>query len=175
VLADIGLNIPDFRTGERNFQLMTQVSGRSGRASQKGKVIIQTYNPENFTLAYVKNYDYENFAKYEITQRKLLNYPPFSQLAKIKIQNSSLKICKEKAGKLENELHKIAQSIDKNDTLEISSYPAYITRLRNKFQYVILLKDKSNTDLIHKTLEKLPKEYIIDTDVKIDINPISIT
>lgn len=175
VLADIGLNIPDFRTGERNFQLITQVAGRSGRASQKGKVIIQTYNPDNFTLTYVQNYDYDNFFKYEITQRKLMNQPPFSKLAKIKIQNISLKNCKEKVLLLENHLHKIAQGIDKNSHLEITSYPAYIAKLRGKFQYIILLKDKSNTDLIHKTLEKLPKEYIMDTDVKIDIDPISIT
>ncbi|MFA7685307.1 MAG: primosomal protein N' [Candidatus Gracilibacteria bacterium] len=175
VLADIGLNIPDFRTNERNFQLMTQVAGRSGRASQKGKVIIQTYNPDNFTLAYVQKYDYENFFKYEITQRKLLNQPPFSQLAKIKIQNTSLQKCKEKTHKLESVILKLAQEIDQNDDLEITSYPAYITRLRGKYQYIILLKDRSNTSLPHKTLEKLPKEYIIDPEIKIDIDPISIT
>ncbi|MFA6917213.1 MAG: primosomal protein N' [Candidatus Gracilibacteria bacterium] len=175
VLADIGLNIPDFRTGERNFQLMTQVAGRSGRSSQKGKVIIQTYNPDNFTLQSVQNYDYENFFKCEITQRKLLKHPPFSQLAKIKIQNPTLKTCKEKVLKLEDHLHKIAQEIDKNDDLEITSYPAYIPKFRGKFQYIILLKDKSDTGLIHKTLEKLPKEVIMDTDTKIDIDPISIT
>ena len=175
VLADIGLNIPDFRTNERNFQLMTQVAGRSGRSSQKGKVLIQTYNPDNFTLAYVKKYDYENFYKYEITQRRLLGQPPFSKLAKIKIQNSSLQKCKEKTQKLEDTIIKLAEEIDKRDNLEITSYPAYITRLRGKYQYIILLKDRSNKDLIHKTLEKLPKEYIIDIEVKIDIDPISIT
>lgn len=175
VLADIGLNIPDFRTNERNFQLMTQVAGRSGRSSQKGKVLIQTYSPDNFTLAYVQKYDYENFFKYEITQRKLLNQPPYSQLAKIKIQNSSLQKCKEKTHKLESVILKLAQTVDQNDDLEITSYPAYITRLRGKYQYIILLKDRSNSCLPHKTLEKLPKEYIIDTEVKIDIDPISIT
>ncbi|MDD3861338.1 MAG: primosomal protein N' [Candidatus Gracilibacteria bacterium] len=175
VLADIGLNIPDFRTNERNFQLMTQVAGRSGRSSQKGKVLIQTYSPDNFTLAYVQKYDYENFFKYEITQRKLLNQPPFSKLAKILIQNVSLQKCKEKTTKLENILNKLAQEIDKKNELEINSYPAYITRLRNKYQYIILLKDPSTKNLIHKTLEKIPKEYIIDTEVKIDIDPISIT
>jgi primosomal protein N' (replication factor Y) len=175
VLADIGLNIPDFRTNERNFQLITQVAGRSGRASDRGKVIVQTYNPDNFTLAYVQKHDYENFYKYEITQRKLLKQPPFSHLAKIKIQNSSLQKCKEKISKLENLIVKLAQGIDQKDTLEITSYPAYLTRLRGKYQYIILIKDSSNSDLIHKTLEKLPKEYIIDPEVKIDIDPISIT
>lgn len=174
VLADIGLNIPDFRSSERNFQLMTQVAGRSGRKSQKGKVLIQTYNPDNFTLTYVKNHDYENFFKYEITQRKLLSYPPFSKLAKILIQNKSLKLCKDKTTKLEEVINKIAEENHSTD-LDITSYPAYLTKLRQRYQYIILLKDRSNTDLIHKTLEKLPKEYIIDPDIKIDIDPISTT
>jgi primosomal protein N' (replication factor Y) len=175
VLADIGLNIPDFRTGERNFQLMTQVAGRSGRASQKGKVLIQTYNPDNLTLTYVKNYDYENFFKYEITQRKLLKYPPFSQLAKIKIQNKSLITCKALSEKIHNLLENSAKELGLLDNLEITSYPGYIAKLRGKFQYIVFLKDISNTDLIHKVLEKLPKEYIMTSDIKIDVDPISTT
>lgn len=175
VLADIGLNIPDFRTNERNFQLMTQVAGRSGRSSQKGKVLIQTYAPDNFTLAYVQKYDYENFFKHELTQRKLLKQPPFSNLAKILIQNPSLQKCKKKTTELETVLNKLAQETDPKKDLEITSYPAYISRLRGKYQYIILLKDPSKKNLIHKTLEKLPKEYIMDAEIKIDIDPISIT
>jgi primosomal protein N' (replication factor Y) (superfamily II helicase) len=89
ILADIGLNIPDFHSVERNFQLMTQVAGRAGRASNRGKVIIQTYMPDNAALKYTQIQEYEHFFKYEIKQRELMNNPPFSRLTKLTIQDKS--------------------------------------------------------------------------------------
>lgn len=175
VLSDIGLNIPDFRTSERNFQLMTQVAGRAGRSKAKGKVIIQTYSPDNLSLKYTQANDYENFFKYEITQRKLLKNPPFSKLAKLLIEDKIFKNCKEKTEKIENLLWQIARESNIGKELEINSYPAYLMRLRGKYRYLILIKDKSNTTLIHKLLEKLPKKYIMDLEIKIDIDPISTT
>ncbi len=171
ILADIGLNIPDFRTEERNFQLMTQVAGRAGRASNEGKVIIQTYNPQHFSLLCAQENNYEKFFNYERTQRKLLNNPPFGRLGKLVIENKSLKCCQELTEKIENLLKKN----DNPDSLEITSYPAYLARLRGKYRYVILIKSFEDRALIHKLLEKLPKEYIMDSNIKIDIDPISTT
>jgi len=175
ILADIGLNIPDYRTNERNFELLTQVAGRSGRASTTGKVIIQTYSPENLTLKYAQTHNYDDFFKYEITQRKLLNYPPFSSLARIIVQNPSFNSCKTLTKNLEDSLLKIVKELKTEDIVEITSYPAYISKLRGRFQYIILIKDKSNTDQIHKTLEKLEKKYIMDLNIKIDIDPLNTT
>jgi primosomal protein N' (replication factor Y) len=188
ILADIGINIPDFKTAERTFQLLTQVAGRAGRDKSQGKVIIQTYNPENISLVCAKTHNYAEFFKYERTQRKLLFNPPFSRLAKIMIQNEHLKKCQEnteKIYKLLNELLKeTSKSITKDPktpTIEIMSYPAYLARLKGKYRYIILIKDKSSLpDLsaqpkIHNLLEKLPKEYIMDTNIKIDIDPITTT
>lgn len=158
ILADIGLNIPDFRTAERNFQLLTQVAGRAGR-NTKGKVIIQTYNPENIALLCAKNYDYSGFFNYERTQRSILKNPPFSKLAKIKIENISHQKCKEEVEKIETFLKSIAPK-----NIEITSYPAYIIRLRGKYRYIILIKSTEKIADIHNLLEKLPKEYIIDID-----------
>lgn len=175
VLADIGLNIPDFRTAERNFQLMTQVAGRAGRAGKDGKVIIQTYNPDNFALLCTMENNYEKFLSYERTQRKILNNPPFGKLAKLLIENKSLNECKKITEKLAELLRSNAPSDTKKSLLEITSYPAYLTRLRGKYRYIILLKSAQNTDILHDLLEKLPKEYITDTSIKIDIDPITTT
>ncbi len=175
VLSDIGLNIPDFRTTERNFQLMTQVSGRAGRGKEPGKVIIQTYSPENTSLLYAKSNNYAEFFNFERTQRKILSYPPFGKLTKIVIEEKSLQKCKDSADKLEKNLWKIAGEQNVTEDLEINVYPAYITRLRDKYRYIILIKSKSEKEIIHKILEKLGKEDIMNPGIKIDIDPITTT
>ena len=175
ILADIGINIPDFRTAENAYQLITQVSGRAGRSDKQGKVIIQTYNPEHTSLNFAKNHDYENFFKYEITQRKLLKNPPFSKLAKLLISADSLSETKSKIEKIENYLWKIAREENITDKIEINSYPAYLVRLNNKHRYIILIKDLTNSEIIHNLLKKLPKDYIMDLNLKIDIDPIATT
>ncbi|MFA5947924.1 MAG: primosomal protein N' [Candidatus Gracilibacteria bacterium] len=175
VLADIGLNIPDFKTSERIFQLLTQVSGRSGRGETIGKVIIQTYNPDSTPLFYAKTHDFENFFKYERTQRKLLSYPPFSQIAKIKIEDKTYQSALQKSEDIKNKIRNIVNSEKLNEVIEIASYPAYLLKSRDKFNFIIFLKDKENKSNIHKVLNILGKKYIMDTQLKIDINPISTT
>ncbi len=168
VLADIGLNIPDFRNTERNFQLTTQVSGRAGRAEKQGKVIIQTYNPDNLALEFSKTQNYDEFFKYEITQRKLLKNPPFSHLAKILILDKTLSQAKKRA-------EEIAEILEKaNPEAEVNFYPAYLTRLRKQFRYIVLIKSFS-TEALNKLLENLPKEYIMNADIRIDIDPLTTT
>lgn len=174
ILADIGLNIPDFRTTERNFQLMTQVAGRAGRAEEKGKVIIQTYNPESLALKFTQTNDFEKFFKYERTQRKILKNPPFSYLAKILIEQSTYQKAETQSEQIENQLWKTAKENALTDDLEINIYPAYLMRLRNKYRFIILIKS-TKENLIHKLLKKLEKKYIMDATIKIDINPISTT
>ncbi|MFH1284417.1 MAG: primosomal protein N' [Candidatus Peregrinibacteria bacterium] len=174
ILADIGLNIPDFRTTERNFQLMTQVAGRAGRSNSKGKVIIQTYNPQNTALLFAASNDYENFFKYERTQRKLMNNPPFGKIAKITIESESFSNSGKKAETIETLLKNLAKELNPTENLEILSYPAHIMRLRGKYRHIVLLKT-THDSIIHKILEKLPKKYIMDANAKIDINPISTT
>lgn len=178
VLADIGLNIPDFRSTERNFQLLTQVSGRSGRAGDTGKVIIQTYSPDNLALRYAQQQNYEAFYKYEITQRRLLHNPPFANLVKILVHHRSHNTAQNLSAEIEQLLWKFAREMSLNeDRVEINSYPAYLLRLHNKYRFIILLKDKSGPEmsLLHKLLEKLPKEYIMNPNIKIDIDPLAIT
>jgi primosomal protein N' (replication factor Y) len=172
ILADIGLNIPDFKSSERNFQLLTQVAGRAGRAdlpNELGEVIIQTYSPEHFALQATESQDYNKFFNIERSQRKLLNYPPFTNLAKLSIEHEKFTQAKTKAEEIEKALKEI---LSQNPTLketiqEITSYPAFIMRLHKKFRYRILIKGKNPSELI----SKLPPE--IRDQIKIDIDPIS--
>jgi len=170
VLADIGLNIPDFKTMEKNFQLLTQVSGRAGRSGTKGKVIIQTYNPENLALKYAQENSYDEFFKYEITQRKLLLNPPFSNLIKIIIEDRFLKTCQEKTEKLYTQINKILSKLNNMSEVEVLKYPAYLMKLHGKYRYIILLKS-TDKNILDKTLENIAKEIIMDTSIKIDIDP----
>lgn len=112
VLADISLNIPDFRSAERTFQQLTQVSGRSGRAMLPGKVIIQSYNPDHYAISKAAQQDYPAFARQEMKYRQQMNYPPFCRLGRIlysckdellltKEMQSLSAICKEKLDKME--------------------------------------------------------------------------
>ena len=175
ILADIGLNIPDFRTAERNFQLMTQVAGRAGRSEAEGKVIIQTYNPDHIALLCTQEQSYEKFFNYERAQRKILSNPPFSKLVKIIIEDLSATKCKEKAQKIENNLWQILRENNLTENIEINCYPAYLSKLRGKYRYVLLLKISSLNIAPHDILEKLPKEYIMNPTIKIDIDPVSTT
>ncbi len=175
ILADIGLNIPDFRASERNFQLITQVAGRAGRCEEKGKVIIQTYNPENLALLCAKEQDYDKFFNYERTQRKILYNPPFGNLAKITIENKSFQECLKKTEGIERLLWKIARELNLHEDLEINHYPAYLSKLRGKHRNIVLIRSKNPKIAPNNILEKLPKEDIIDPSVKIDIDPLSTT
>ena len=83
--ADMSLHFSDYRAGERTFQLITQVSGRSGRAGEAGKVVLQTYSPENYILRYAVNYDYLGFFNNEIDLRKTTHFPPFSLICRVMV------------------------------------------------------------------------------------------
>jgi primosomal protein N' (replication factor Y) len=103
VSADIGLNLPDFRSSEYTFQLLTQVSGRSGRGEIAGEVVIQTYAPTNYSILSAQKQDYNAFYKQEITKREELTYPPFSKIIRLITQSRD----EEKAKTTAEELGKI--------------------------------------------------------------------
>jgi len=172
ILADIGLNIPDYRSSERNFQLLTQVAGRAGRSQEKdelGEVIIQTYSPDHFALQATESQDYDSFYNIERKQREILNYPPFTSLAKLSIENIKLSTSRNQAEELESKLKKVlsANPSLSSQIQEITSYPAFIPRLHNKYRYRILIKGPNPTALLNLLTQK-------DLEIaKIDIDPIS--
>lgn len=176
ISADLSLNVGDFRSQENTFELLTQVAGRSGRDKKKGKVIIQSYRPDNFVIQAVKNNDYDSFYKNELMERQAFSYPPFKNLLTIKIINESrtqtIDISRRFAIDLKNHL---------GEYLEveiIGPNPCKISRINNKHRYNIIVKakDKDLSQVVY-IINKLKNLYISkykDTSFIPAINPISI-
>lgn len=158
--ADSMLYLPDFRSAERTFQILTQVSGRTGRGASTGAVILQTFNPENYAIAAVRTHDFQNFYNIEISHRRKHHYPPFSKLIKLIISGTNADQTYTKAKSVRKLLD------EKNLHAEIyGPLPAFIYKLRGKFQFYIILKfpDTEHPDL-YATLHDLPSYVHIDVD-----------
>lgn len=168
--ADTILNLPDFRANERTYDLLSQVSGRAGRSSKPGKVIIQTFNPDNYAIKLSKNHNYEEFYNEEIKIRKKLYYPPYSFLALIKVGGKDFKTTIDEA-------NKISTFIKKNVEKEIVLGPsvASLSRINNIYYFEIIIKyrDKSRIIEILNSV-KLLTETNSKIKVEFDINPNSL-
>jgi primosomal protein N' (replication factor Y) len=177
VLADVGFHWPDFRASERSFQLLTQVSGRSGRhTSDPGKVIIQTYNPEHPAIEYTVRHDIVGFLNSELETRKELAYPPFSRLAMIRIQGATIARA-ESATKMllrRGEALK-AERPSYRETVLLGPAPAPLSKLRGKFRFHMLIKSGSPSVLNHFCQELIGDETWLPTGIQcaVDINPVS--
>ena len=162
--ADTSLNIPDFRSSENTFALLSQVAGRSGRSSKSGEVIIQTFNPEHYAIKYSKNHDYLGFYKYEMGIRKCLKYPPYFYLCHIKISGKD-------SDYLSGEAIKIKKALERNllNTNILGPSPCMIFKINNIYRYGIILRYKKE-DKLKEILEKIVVHYKGNTKIKIDIN-----
>lgn len=140
VNADTGLNLPDFRAGERTFQLLSQVAGRAGRGSAEGKVIIQTFSPEHYAIQAAARHDYASFYEQEINYRRQLRNPPFTQLALLVYTHTSDTVCQRESAKMRDLI--IAQRDARGiaDISLIGPAPAFIHRRRARFRWQIILR-----------------------------------
>lgn len=159
ISADLSLNVGDFRAQENTFELLTQVAGRSGRDKKKGKVIIQTYRPDNFVIQAVKNNDYPNYYKNELIERSAFSYPPYKNIISIKIIDTdrikTIDISIEFANALRNNLN----NLDKVEI--IGPNPCKISRINNKHRYNIIIKaEDDDLDFVRDTINKLRNEFI---------------
>jgi len=159
VSADSTLLLPDFRSRERTFQLLTQVSGRAGRREKEGEVIIQVTDSEEEVLKSVVNHDYESFYKEEIGVRKELNYPPYSRMVVLEFRGRDLK---ETADSAERAARRIRKSLPVIAVL--GPAPAVIGRLIGKFRYQIIIKMSKQLDKAGERLESVLDE--IDIEMK---------
>lgn len=162
--ADESLNIPDFRSGENTYSLLSQVAGRAGRSSLNGEVIIQTFNPDNETLKFVKENDYNALFNYEMNIRKLLKYPPYFYLTSILITSKSYEEASSEATKAVKYLNQ-----NLNNTIILGPTTASIFKINNIYRFQIILKYK-NYDLIKDTLIKLDDIYKANTKVNLEID-----
>ena len=136
--ADMSLYFSDYRSGERTFQLITQVAGRSGRAEEQGKVVLQTFDPENEVLRFATAYDYEGFYENEIARRAAMMYPPFSKIVRVMVTGEDDKKCIEALREVYTELERLyTENMDK--FLFFNKMRAPIKRIQNKYRYQVLM------------------------------------
>ena len=173
IAADGSLNIDDFRANERTFQILTQVAGRAGRGEDKGRVIIQTYNPDNFSIECAKKQDYDLFYNTEISLRKQLKYPPFCDIILIGFTS----VIEQEVAKVAGKIHEYLKNRVLKENLGIILYkalPSPIDKIKNKYRWRILIKCKFGeeiTDLIYDVLEEFQKLKSKSTKITIDLNP----
>lgn len=160
--ADTSLNIPNFRSSEQTFSLLSQVAGRSGRSKKTGEVIIQTYNPDHYAIECVKRNDYLDFFNKEMYIRRKLNYPPFYFIIYVRVNGKKEDVCYKEALKIKRVFEKY---LDKTIILG----PTSAFRVNNVYRYGITLKYKKQDNMI-EILEKIIDVYKSNRLVTIDVN-----
>jgi primosomal protein N' (replication factor Y) len=164
LLADLPLSLPDFRSAERTFQLLTQAAGRAGRGEGRGRVIIQTYLPDHYAIRTASSQDYRAFFKEEINRRKALKYPPFVRLALLRVWAKS----EEEAKRATQELRKYLEAFP----LEVlGPAPSPIEKLYGRWRWQILLKSPTSSAL-REALKDLPRPRRVTLEV--DVDPVSL-
>jgi len=168
ISADTALNLPDFRSGERTFNLLTQVAGRAGRGDLGGRVIIQSYTPAHYAIQAAKNHDYHSFYSKEISYREDLGLPPFRHMA-----------CLTFRGRKDEKVFKFSESCkdrfkkkDKDKKIEIlGPAPAPVSKMRGMYRWNLFLKAEKTEDiafLLREVLGNRRKEKGILVAVDID-------
>jgi primosomal protein N' (replication factor Y) len=160
--ADTGLNFPDFRSSERTFQLLCQVSGRAGRGVKAGKVIIQTYSPDNYIIETAARHDYRGFYRREMDYRRRYGYPPFSQLVRLVFSHTNEELSKREAQKvyrllLDEKTRGVGVDFDL-----IGPVPAFAFRVRGRYRWQLFLRGADPTPLLSRLT--LPRGWTIDVD-----------
>lgn len=174
--ADNGFNLPDFRSCERGFQLLTQVAGRAGRGDNPGEVYFQTYNPDFFGLETAKQQDYKSFYNTEIEAREDFDYPPFSQIIRVILSSKNQFRAERSAQEIAMRLNDI---VDKRQLTEpvavLGPNPCVIERLQEYYRFQILIKNKLGEKGRRFILSFLAQIKLPD-DIKltVDVDPIDI-
>ena len=170
IAADSSLNLDDFRSNERTFDILVQVAGRAGREKLPGKVIVQTYSPENFCIECSKEQNYDKFYKTEIQLRKQLKYPPFCDIIMFGINSSD----KEEIKKASEYLYRLLIKYGQAYMQIMPPLPAPIDRIKYRYRWRIIAKCKLNgniIEIINKALEEYYQKKFKHTRVIVDVNP----
>jgi primosomal protein N' (replication factor Y) len=162
VSADVALNLPDFRAGERTFQLLSQVAGRAGRGSAGGKVIIQTYSPQHYAIQAAASHDYAAFYKKEIAYRRELHNPPYSRLVRLVFSHVNDKRCQEEAERMRKVLIQARDAKGIADVSFIGPAPCYIHKLRTMYRWQLIIRATDPLLLISEI--QFPRGWSVDVD-----------
>ncbi|MBE6038758.1 MAG: primosomal protein N' [Anaerofustis stercorihominis] len=177
ILADSYLNFPDINASQRTYQLISQAAGRSGRRDKVGRVIMQTYQPQNPTIVYSANHDYESFYAYDIAHRQAMNYPPFSEIIGVFAANESLSKCVEDINFIYESIKQCVSGADIDEDVYklYEPAPAFIQKLKNKYIYHTLIRYDTDTELKKIIRENYNKiKASVESNVFVEINPITL-
>ena len=173
--ADMSLYFSDYRSGERTFQLITQVAGRSGRAGNKGKVVLQTYSPENSVLNFAINYDYKGFFKKENALRLSTSFPPYADIVRIMIESDDDALALDTLKEIYFECKQVNENY-KDSFVYFNKMKSPLKRIKNKFRYQILARITDNRkeieDIFYEISNKYSKRNVL---CYVEINPTNLS
>jgi len=175
ILADIGLNIPDFRAGEGTFQLLTQVAGRSGRGNKSGEVMIQTFNPEHYAIAKALDQDYVSFADKELSLREKLFYPPFRKLVRILFSSSQEDFLKKEIRKIHKLRNELQTLYSQEQLVLLGPVEAPFVKLHKKYRHHLIMKSNS-TKVLSEVINYIRVNNKLSSKIvlTIDVDPVSL-
>jgi len=168
--ADAALSIPDFRAAERGFQLLVQVAGRAGRGDSPGRVLVQTYDPEQPAIVFAARHDVDGFIDRELANRQELGYPPYARIALVRVEAVAEVDARDAAKRLAEAARRSA-----SPAVEVlGPAPAPIVRLRNRFRYRLMLRGVERRDLraVLVALEAVRAELPSKVRVAFDVDPV---
>lgn len=180
IAADSMLHLPDFRSAERTFQLLTQVAGRAGRHRLPGEVVIQTYNPGHYSIAFAGRHDYAGFARAELQHRMRLGYPPFSRIVLVTLSHERLQLPLQAGEALVRAIQSraAAAGFGPGELDVLGPVPAPIARLKDRYRYQCMVKYRGKTPitgLLREALEAVggfaDKEKL---QISVDVDPQSL-
>ena len=171
--ADMSLHFSDYRSGERTFQLLTQVAGRSGRAEEKGKVVLQTFDPENEVLGFATAYDYEGFFNNEISLRGAMAFPPFSKIVRVLVTAEEDKKALEALKEVWTGLQELYQR-NADKFLFFDKMRAPIKKIQNKHRYQVLMR-LSDTSILPAVYDICAEAKTRDVLVSVEENPTNLS
>lgn len=173
LLADLSLNLPDFRAAERTFQLLSQVAGRSGRGNNPGRVMIQTYAPDHYAIQHLVSHDYKSFFAAECAFRRALNYPPFSRLVNFRLDGPKQSEVEKRARLLASRMRELLEGNAKfAAAIELlGPAAAPIEKLRNRYRWLLLARSKQSgilLDFARRALALMPEMRAVRLHVDVD-------
>ncbi|MEX1248645.1 MAG: primosomal protein N' [Anaerolineales bacterium] len=148
VLADVGLNLPDYRAAERVFQVLTQVAGRAGRSPLGGRVVLQTFQPEHYAIQAAARHDYAAFYEQESAQRRQLRWPPFAQLLRLEYRHADVAKAEQDARLMGATIERLLEKGERRATEMVGPVPCFYPRLNRQYRWQILLRGQDPASLI---------------------------
>ena len=162
VLADVGLGIPDYRAGERAFQLLCQVSGRAGRGVSGGKVILQTYQPDNYAVRAGASQDYQRFYAEEMAFRRQHGNPPVGKLIRVLYTHTNPALCEREVFRFSTAIKRQREVSGRSDIEVVGPAPAYPPRLKGRYRWHLVLRGPEPRQLLDEV--SIPPGWIVDVD-----------